>query len=238
MGNPCPRFNAPGAANALYNEDVIEVDNVERPVGQLHIMNFDIHALRHVPRISQLPQGESRLEEVLRATDGWGGRRTVDGTYTGMNILWQYREDRQREAQILREHNARFRLQASPQGRVMLRHRDMLSRMRSSAIMHEEMILGSGRNRPSWITPFITITRLLLMNVELYIYREHIKTGFREYNNRHTQIAFMAEQVNVPGMLNMFPDFFVVFSVYQAIAPRRLTDAYRALPQTEREALG
>ena len=225
-GNPCPRFNQPGSANALFNEDVVEPE--PEMDGGLRTLLTDAAILRNPPAVANRRASESILERWLKENDAVRDARILERSMHGIDFDTHPREVAI-AARLLEENNRRFALEATPQGTTMIRHRELLDGMRQHALRRRDVLVVSRRALPAWLDPFLFVASQLLKNLDIYIYTVRVQAALLEYTQRHDEIMRFRNGASLEEIFELYPQFFIVLMTYKWVAPARFREAAREL---------
>jgi hypothetical protein len=198
-----------GAKNALYAEDVFEVEDGE--IDELQERRAEL--VRWAIRIN-----EQLVTLMIRRPDGTVVDIVADPFGPGA-ILDAHR-------------NILQTLAAQPnvvvlQTEIMNDHRQIMLSLAGNGQDVQRTMEDDGllQNRPRFGEMLEDVASKLAINVDLYVHYDRIRASHAEYSARHADIMYFIRHEVPDTMFHFWPRMIAAFAVYQMVAPDRLAAA-------------
>ena len=252
-GSSCPRFNKPGAANAIYNEQV-DFFNANEPqqfddgeitvmipphvlgvleeweialfAGELMRTRADIDVLLgDLPGWAQ-PAGASDLQRQIDENDRRRDGRAPAETPRGLVLEWT--DQANRANRLLDERNRHAVLEMTPQGVIMVRHQHSLREMHQDVHRYRQELLDQGRMIPLWLDAVVHLTMKLMASTNAYVYRAQFEASLAEFTQRHEEIMDLWPGAMSREAVRRYPDLVVILTIHEHVVQVMLEDAWAA----------
>ena len=210
-GKPCPKFGAPGAANALYAEDVFVFGGEEGEIDEEQERHREL--FRWAMRIQ-----EELLVLRIRRPDGVMVDIMPDPFEPGAML-----DAHQNVLQAIAGHPSIVNLQTE----IMNDHRQIMQSLagRGQDIQRHMEEDGLIQGRPKFGESLEDAAAKLAINVDLYVHYDRIRAAHTEYSARHADIVIFFQQEVPDTLFRFWPRLHAAFAVYNHLAADRLVAA-------------
>ena len=195
----CPKFNQPGAENALYGEDVQEIG----------------HALHAGPRqVEERLSNQQRLalrarhEELLSQFQNRFALPPLP-PLDGLTNLQKL----QLEQSLALENTA--------PGRIMIRHRSALQDLQGEVARAHAGLVQRGEVISGWLGALPDVLVSLLTNIDIYVFRVRTAVSRADYARRHDSIQNFWEEHRGAPLTQRYPKFVEIVLFYLQVANLR-----------------